>query len=59
MNENARIMCTCELQSCLVGIDASLMLGHYGLISNSGDAVAHARLKVLVKNGQKHIRRGF
>ena len=52
MHENARIMCTCELQSCSVVLGASLMLGHHCQIPNSGDAVAHARRKVLVENGQ-------
>ena len=59
MDQNARIMCTYELQSCLVVQGASLMLGHHGVIPNSGDAVAHARRKVLVKNDKKHTRRGF
>ena len=59
MDQNARIMCTCELQSCLVVQGASLMLGHHCAIPNIGDAVAHARRKVLVENDKKYNRRGF
>ena len=59
MHENTRIMCTCELQSCLVVKGALLILGHHGVIPNSGGAITHARRKVLVENDQKYAHRGF
>ena len=59
MHENTRIMCICELQSCLVVQGAQLMQEHHGVIPNSGDAVAHAQRKGLVKNDKKYTRRGL
>ena len=58
MHDNVRIMCTCQLESCLVGQGASLMHRHHGVIPNSGDGGVHVRRKKWSKMIDKHIHCG-